>query len=71
MSAILKPYDIPEGYVQAVEVKDGLQLRVDKQWFVHHFLEYRSVEIQQMMLDFNVVVENVTTHEIFIRFEKK
>lgn len=62
---------VPYGYVPAIEVKDGLQLRVDKQYFVHHFLDMRSIEVQKMMLDFEIAIEQVTEQEVFIRFDSK
>jgi hypothetical protein len=62
---------VPEGHVQAVRLRDGLRVRYDKLYFADKFILDRSINVQKVLLEYDFVIENVTTSEVFIRFDEK
>lgn len=59
------------GFVPAVQITNGLGLRMDKEFFFKHFVKAVNIETQQLYIRFDVVIEKATDEEVFVRFDSK
>jgi hypothetical protein len=61
----------PNNMATAVEIKDGMQVAFEKQYFYERILCMTGQGLKAIFSKFEIVIEGTTTTEVFVRFQEK